>query len=68
MEVQTKKLKKVGDPTTRMPLTMYDLTRQEKKVVCKASKDYEDPNTQVNAAKHPIKEVYEIAPLQIIFP
>lgn len=66
-EVLKKKLKKVGDPTTNMPLIMFDLTKQRKEDVSVTSKNNETPSTQVNVIEHPIIEVLEIMPLQIGF-
>lgn len=37
-EFQKKKLKNVGDHTTRVPLSMYDLTRKRKEYVNNALK------------------------------
>lgn len=65
---QKKKLKKVGDRTTRVPLTMSDLKGQGKEEYCKTLKDNEVPHTQVSNTLHSTKEVLKTAPLQMVFP
>lgn len=66
-EVLKKRLKKVGDLTTNMPLIMFDFTKQGKEDASVSSKNNETPSTQVNVVEHPIIEVLEIMPLQIGF-
>lgn len=63
-----KKLKKIGDQTSKVPLTMYDLIEQGKDDERKDSKANDVHSNQTNPAGQPTKEVIDVAPIQMIVP
>lgn len=65
-EARKKKLNKVGDHTSKVPLTMYDLIGKWKYDGSKVSKVDRIPSNHTNHADQLAKEVLNVAPLQII--
>lgn len=63
-----KKLKKIGDQTSKVPLTMCDLIEQGKDDGRKDSKANDVHSNQTNPAGQPTKEVIDVAPIQMIVP
>lgn len=67
-EVKKKRLKKIGDQTSKLPLKISDLTGQGKDDWRKVSKVNDVHSNHINDADQPSKEVLDVTPIQMIVP
>lgn len=67
-EVKKKRLKKIGDQTSKLPLKIFDLTVQGKDDWRKVSKVNDVHSNHINDADQPSKQVLDVTPIQMIVP